>query len=278
MLKGHGILFLILISFFSTASQARRFEIPPKEKSFIKYGHAKETGLNSEHFEVVIWNILKAKKKNFAKEFSTFGSNTDIFLLQEVAIVGDFFNAYKNYSNHEIHFGTSFSYEKRGNTILSGTAISSSIEPISSGMLRTKELEPFVKTPKVVTWMKVPFKGDERSLLLVNIHGLNLTKNDAFEKQMDECARLIRTHDGPVIFAGDFNVSDIEKFNMMNQVALDLNLSPVAFLNDKRKKSKFSRLVIDHTFVRGLRVKTAEIHTKLKASDHKAMSLSLSLP
>ncbi len=278
MFKAHLLLILFLISSFSISVHAQRFKIPPRDKSFLKYGQAEETGLNPEHFDVVIWNILKAKKKRFSKEFASFGLKTDLFLLQEVSIVGEFFNAYLPYSAHEIHFGASFSSNKKGNVILSGTAISSNTKPVASGMLRSRELEPFVKTPKVVTWMKVPFKGLNTTLLLVNIHGLNLTKNRDFFKQMDECAKIINAHNGPVIFAGDFNTSDLEKYNKMNQVALDLNLSPVAFLNDKRKKSKFSRLVIDHTFVRGLRVKTARVHTELKGSDHKAMSLVLSLP
>ena len=142
-------------------------------------------------------------------------------------------------------------------------------------MLRTSALEPFVKTPKVVTWMKVPVKGENQSILFVNIHGLNLTKNRDFFVQMDKCDKLIKAHNGPVVFGGDFNTSDMEKYNKMIKVAQQNNLVPIAFMDDKRKKSKFSRLVIDHTFIRGLSVKSARVHPELKASDHPAMSMVL---
>lgn len=271
---------VVLVLFFTQANiEARRFKIPPRSQSFLKYGEAHGAeGLSSNNIKIVIWNILKAKKKSYQSEFASFGRDTDVFLLQEVSTVEEFFKGYTPYPEHEIHFGASFSYKKRGKEIMSGTAISSRVAPVASGMLRTSALEPFVKTPKVVTWMKVPVKGQNESILFVNIHGLNLTKNRDFFVQMDKCDKLIKTHNGPVVFGGDFNTSDMEKLNKMNQVALDNNLVPVAFLNDKRKKSKFSRLVIDHAFVRGLTVKTAQVHTDLKASDHKAMSLVVKIP
>lgn len=267
----------LMLTLWTQNSYARKYKIPPIEKSFVKYGKAKSLGLNPKKFNVVVWNILKAKKRKFQAEFASFRPRPDIFMLQEVATVPDFFKAYRAYPEHETHFGSSFYYKKRGRVIHSGTAISSRIQPEDSGMIRTRELEPIVKTPKVVTWMKIPFKGVNESLLLVNIHGLNMTKNRDFYRQMDTCARLIAKHQGPVIFAGDFNTSDMEKYNKMNQVALDFNLVPVAFMNDKRKKSTFSRLVIDHIFVRGMKVLDANVHTKLKSSDHKAMSLTATL-
>ena len=48
-------------------------------------------------------------------------------------------------------------------------------------------------------------------------------------------------------------------------------LVPVLFRNDERRKSKFSRKIIDYSFVRGLKVKDAWVLGKLKTSDHYAM-------
>jgi endonuclease/exonuclease/phosphatase (EEP) superfamily protein YafD len=255
---------------------ARRFEIPRLGTSFKVFGSATEQALNPEKFSVVIWNILKAKKRKFPREFKSFGK-VDAFMLQEVSLVSDFFKSYEAYENHEIHFGASFSQKKRRKRIESGTAISSIVRPVDSGMMRTTQLEPFVKTPKVVTWMKLPFQGKEETLLLVNIHGLNLTKNRDFRAQMQECKKLIDRHSGPVIFAGDFNTSDLEKYNDMISVIQKTDLVPVAFMNDERKRSRFSKLVIDHAFIRGMDVIQANVFHKLKSSDHKAMGLRLSL-
>jgi len=267
---------LILIGLsFATNSFGRRFDVPPLKESFYTWGQTSEEALNSKNIHVVVWNILKSKKRRFYKEFTSFGKKTDLLLLQEVSTVDKFFDALSFYDGHNVHFGVSFGYKKWGKRILSGTAIASRIPATDMGMLRTKDLEPFVKTPKVVTYVKIPIKGSENDLLVLNIHGLNMTKNSAFKRQLDECESMIASHEGPVIFAGDFNTSDMEKYNDMISLAQRMKLVPVAFLNDKRKKSRFSRLVIDHVFIRGLDVTSARVLDEYKASDHKAMEMVL---
>lgn len=270
------ILITLSLSLFLFPVQAKKFRIPSLESSFKVFGSATEQALNPKKFTVVVWNILKSKKRRYRSEFKSFGK-VDAFMLQEVNLVPEFFDSYQDYADHEIHFGASFSQRKWRKRIESGTAISSSVRPIDSGMMRTTQLEPVVKTPKVVTWMKLPFQGRPETLLLVNIHGLNLTKNRDFRAQMLECKKLIDSHKGPVIFAGDFNTSDNEKYNDMISVIQKTGLVPVAFMNDERKRSRFSKLVIDHAFIRGMDVIQANVFHKLKASDHKAMGLRLSL-
>lgn len=263
---------------FATNSFGKRFDVPPLEESFYTWGQTSEDALDSQNIHVVVWNILKSKKRKFYKEFTSFGKKTDLFLLQEVSTVDNFFDALSYYDGHNIHFGASFAYKKWGKSLLSGTAIASRIPASDAGMLRTKDLEPFVKTPKVVTYVRVPIKDSESDLLVLNIHGLNMTKNSAFKRQLDECESMIASHEGPVIFAGDFNTSDMEKYNDMIALAQRMKLVPVAFLNDKRKKSRFSRLIIDHVFIRGLDVTSAQVLDDYKASDHKAMEMVLKTP
>jgi len=270
LLKVGSLLFFITINL-----QAKKFEIPPLSESFHEWGQASRSSLDPENIKLVVWNILKAKEDSFISEFSSFGA-TDIFMLQEVDNSEEFFKAYKAYPDHKIHFGTSFNYRRGmfgGDRYLSGTAISSRVDALESGMIRTKDLEPFVKTPKVVTWALLPIVG-KKDLLVVNIHGLNMTSNKKFIKQLDECEELINKHDGPVIFAGDFNTSDEEKVNAMWTLVWRTKLKSVTFENDQRKRSRFSGLIIDYTLVRGLEVKSSEIYTELEASDHKGMGVT----
>ncbi len=273
----YGRLFTVFLLFSLTIeSNARIHKIPELDNSFKVFGSASEQSLNPDGFDIIVWNIYKARKKNFIKDFKSFGK-VDIFMLQEVSLVDDFFSSYKAYSDHEVHFGTSFLEKKFRSSIESGTAISSSVRPVDSGMIRSSQLEPLVKTPKVVTWMKLSFEGREEKLLLVNIHGLNMVKNRDFRAQMKECEKLIISHRGPLIFAGDFNTSDREKYNDMISVIQRAKLVPVAFLNDERKRSTFSGLVIDHTFIRGLNVLQGNVFHKIQSSDHKAMGLKLAI-
>lgn len=271
-------LFTILCALFAPVAEAGVFKIPPLEESFYQWGESTRSELDPENIKVVVWNILKAKKKKFQRDFAAIGSDTDIFMLQEVNDSDDFFEAYESYPNHQIHFGTSFTYKKRtfwGKRLKSGTAISSSASISDSGMVRSKELEPFVKTPKVVTWAKLPIAYSDTELLAINIHGLNMTKNKDFAAQVEMCGKLIQNHKGPVVFGGDFNTSDLEKYNAMMNVVIENGLVAVPFKNDERRRSKFSKLIIDHTFIRGLQIKNAEVLHKLKSSDHKAMMLEL---
>ncbi|MBC97190.1 MAG: hypothetical protein CME63_05535 [Halobacteriovoraceae bacterium] len=275
-----GSLFVAVFStvispIFSSSLQAKKFEIPPLSESFHQWGTPSRSLLNPDKVKVVVWNILKAKEDGFVKEFKSFGSDTDIFMLQEVDNSEEFFQAYKAYPNHQIHFGTSFDYRRGlwGDRYLSGTAISSRVDALDSGMLRTKDLEPFVKTPKVVTWALFPVEG-KKDLLSVNIHGLNMTSNKDFIKQLKDCEKVILAHDGPVIFAGDFNTSDMEKLNAMWTVVWRTKLKAVTFENDQRKRSRFSKIFIDHTLVRGVEVIDSEVYSSLESSDHKAMGVT----
>ncbi len=253
-----GSLFLVSLLLL-TQVEAKKFEIPPLDESFLQWGNPTRSQLKSKDVKLVVWNILKATEESFIQDFASFGSDTDIFMLQEVDNSNEFFKAYESYPHHQIHFGTSFNYRRGlwgGERFLSGTAISSKVDVIDSGMIRSKKNEPFVKTPKVVTWAKFPVEGKE-DLLVVNIHGLNMTKNKHFIAQLKECEELILSHDGPVIFAGDFNTSDKEKLDAMWTVAWKTKLKTVTFENDQRKRSKFSKLIIDWTLVRGVEVKSS---------------------
>ncbi len=275
-LKAKGLWSLVLLLGLSINTQAKKFEIPPLDESFFEWGQSSRSALNPENINVVVWNILKAKEDSFNRDFKSFGRDTDIFMLQEVDNSKDFFKAYESYPEHQIHFGASFNYRRGwfgGDRFLSGTAISSKVAAVDSGMLRSRAKEPFVKTPKVVTWGLLPIEG-HKDLLIVNIHGLNMTKNKDFAVQMKDCQKLIEKHDGPVIFAGDFNTSDKEKLDAMWTVAWYTKLKSVTFENDTRKRSRFSKIIIDHVLYRGLEINSSKVYGKLKGSDHKAMGVN----
>ena len=280
MLKLTRVGSLLFVSLFIAMNvNAKKFEIPPLGESFHQWGTPTRSSLDPKNVKLVVWNILKATEESFIKDFNSFGRDTDIFMLQEVDNSDEFFKAYESYPNHQIHFGTSFNYRRGmwgGERFLSGTAISSDVDVLDSGMIRSKKKEPFVKTPKVVTWAKFPVTG-KKDLLVVNIHGLNMTRNKHFKAQLDECEEIILAHDGPVIFAGDFNTSDEEKLNAMWTLAWKTKLKTVTFENDQRKRSRFSKIIIDWTLAKGIEVKSSEVYSSLKGSDHKAMGVTFDI-
>ncbi len=250
----------------------KKFFIPKIEESHVSFGQASKGALDPSHIKVFVWNILKAKEKGFTNDFVYHGRDTDIFMLQEGSRNGLMERAFEFFPGHRFDMGYSFiARSKKKGDRPTGTVIGSNVEPNYVLVERTVDLEPIIKTPKANTVGYYPIEGTDKELLIVNIHGMNMAGDDAFARHVDQCLEHISKHDGPVIFAGDFNSKNQERINHMVSGMHKHGLVPVLFRNDKRRKSKFSRAIIDYSFVRGLKIKDAWVLGELKTSDHFAM-------
>ena len=87
---------------------------------------------------------------------------------------------------------------------------------------------------------------------------------------------IIQTHQGPVLFAGDFNVWDLSRQKAISDLAQKNNLESIQFKNDKFIK-KFRIYPLDRAFVRGLRPIKAEVIKDIDSSDHKPISFDLEI-
>lgn len=254
-----------------------KFYIPKIENSHAIMGRSTKNALDPNHIKVFVWNIFKAKKRNFVRDFTYHAKGSDIFMLQEGSRVPEMEKALDYFPDHRFDMAYSFIKKSKRSETPTGTIIGSNVEPSHVIVERTTDLEPVVKTPKANTIGYYPVEGSNKELLLVNIHGINMTGDDAFKRHIDQCFEHIKKHDGPVIFAGDFNSKNDERINHMVKGMHKYGLVPVFFRNDDRKKSKFSRAIIDYSFVRGIKIKDAWVLGKLKSSDHKAMVFEASI-
>lgn len=249
----------------------KKFVIPKIEDSHAILGSASKGALDPNHVKVFVWNIYKAKKRGWINDFITHGRGSDIFMIQEGDRSGKMERAFEYFPGHRFDMGYSFLLRKRRKYIPTGTVIGSTVEPRNIIIERTEDLEPVIKTPKVNTVGYYPIEGSDKDLLIINIHGMNMAGDAAFARHVDQCLEHVRNHDGPVVFAGDFNSKNQTRINHMVRGLHKYGLVPVLFRNDKRRKSKFSRAIIDYSFVRGFRIKDAWVLGKLKSSDHAAM-------
>jgi endonuclease/exonuclease/phosphatase (EEP) superfamily protein YafD len=252
---------------------AKKFKVPSLQESHIAFGEAQESELDSSSINVFVWNILKGERKKFEADFKKHAAEADVFVLQE---------GYHSENNERIlseiggvhwNFGISFLWMKEDATP-GGTIVGARAQPSLYILKRTHDLEPIIKTPKTLSIGKYPLSGREDELLVISIHGLNFTNTQAFESHMKLAEEEMQKHDGPVIFAGDFNTRNWDRHNSMVSMANRNNLSPVYFQDDKRIKPFGTYL--DHSFVRGLRVKKARVLKEVKSSDHKAMVFEVS--
>ncbi len=249
----------------------KKFFIPKVADSHVVYGKSSKGALNPKNVKVFVWNIYKASKKGFLGDFARHAKGSDIFMLQEGVINNDMDRALGLFPGHRFDMGISFINRSKKGDLATGTVIGSNVEPNYVLIERTKDLEPIIKTPKANTVGYYPIEGSDKELLIVNIHGMNMAGDEAFARHVDQCLEHIKNHDGPAIFAGDFNSKNDVRINHMVRGMHKTGMVPVLFRDDKRRKSKFSRAVIDYSFVRGLKIKDAWVLGKLKTSDHMAM-------
>jgi endonuclease/exonuclease/phosphatase (EEP) superfamily protein YafD len=253
---------------------AKKYTIPSIEKSHIVMGSASKQQLNPNSIKVLVWNLLKAERKSWSYDFTRMSQDMDILLLQE-----GYLNDITEYTFGELNsfrfdFGVSFLYNKDNNTP-TGTIVGSKVVPLETGILRSKDYEPFIKTPKTMTWGKYPIAGSAESLLVISIHGMNFTKQYAFNNQIRQALDLIDEHNGPAIFAGDFNTRTKKRLSFLKNKMNLRDFKQIGYVDDKRMKV-FGN-ILDHTYTRGLLVRDSKVLVNIKSSDHKAMEMDFVL-
>lgn len=271
----------LFISFFSTQTVyahrwglAKQYSIPSLSESHLVVGQSEKNELNANSIKILVWNLLKAERKNWSTDFKSMAENSDILMLQEGYLNPTMENAFLNLKGFRFDFGVSFLYNKDDNTP-TGTALGSRVEPEESGLLRTSEYEPLIKTPKTITYGLYPIAKSDESLLVLSIHGLNFTEHNPFVRQIEEALALLDQHDGPVVFAGDFNTRTKKRMSYLRNQMLKRGFKEVAFNNDKRMKVLGHYL--DHAFIKKMLVRKARVLAHIKTSDHKPLELDLVL-
>lgn len=275
---------LLLAFVFTTSAAEAKFrplgkfyKLVPIEKAHVTQGRAVASDLDPESIKVFVWNIKKAGLDDWKKEFIRFGQNKDLFLIQEAYQKPLFVETLDAFPSVRWDMGISFLY-KIYNDQATGNMIGSSVEPSDVLVQHTVDFEPGSDTPKTTTYGKYPVQGSDKELLVISIHGINITSFGSFKRHMAQIEKEINLHDGPVLFAGDFNTRTKARMNHMVEMMKRLGFQTITFKNgEHRMKFKFTPHYLDHGFVRGLKVKAAEVFKDSTGSDHKPMVMELSL-
>lgn len=275
---------IFLLALLLTASPALRAddaELSPQfigrvpvERAHSFTGAAAETAFRPDAIKVLVWNIKKTEEKEWQSEFLRFTKNRELLVLQEVHETDRFLFGRSSHPRHRFDLGTGFRY--RG--LNTGVMNAATVRPTENKVLHSEDVEPVVLTPKATIFTKYPIQGKAEELLVISVHGINLTNFASFKRHMDQAIAEIKAHTGPVLWAGDFNTRTKERTAYLMEKVRELNFSEVVFKNgDQRMVWKFTKNYLDHAFVRGLSVKYAEVLAQAKGSDHKPMVLDLAL-
>lgn len=258
-------------SFFSFG----RFKTPPLDKMHLVRGKAKKKALNPEHMSILVWNIYKGKEETFKTDFPELVKGKDLLLLQETDSDKRVQNTLETLKDYRWDTGISFTYKKRANSF-TGTLIGSTVNPKDVKIIRSKYKEPLVRTHKVLTTAYYPIEGKSETLLAITIHAINFARKKAFYHQLRQTEQMIRSHNGPVIFGGDFNCRSKKKTAYMRNFFNELGFDEITFRNDNRYRSGMTGRIIDYIFTRNLKVLDSEVFGHLKSSDHMAMTVDVS--
>jgi len=269
--------FIIIISivFFSaivpSVSYSYFFYIPKDNEVLSRIGTGNQEFLDSKQINILVWNIYKGSKKRFAQDFNFLTQNKDIIIIQEAVLTDKLKDIFINNKNHEHFFATAFMFSNK--KIPAGLLTSSSTNSQSSQFLRSTHREPIVSTPKLALFTKYKLNHREKLLLVVNIHGINFVSYTAWKNQITNIINKIDMHDGPVIFAGDFNTWSIRRIYFLTNLLKQLNFKSVNFKNDVR--TRFFNIPLDHIFLKGLNYSNAKVCGGINSSDHKALTITV---
>lgn len=277
------LLLLSLLTFsFISHSQARaesfRYgscsflcdNIPDDAHVMHSMGQASLPTLNSTKLSILSWNIYKGRKPEYRKSFAAMAKGRDLIMLSEATTGSPVSDSFKAISGWEWHLAASFNMK---NDIATGTVLGSAARPSNVHYYRTKDIEPFVKSPKATILAYYAIPGSAKKLLTISIHGINWDGDEALERQLNMILPEIKAHNGPVVFAGDFNTKNPSRVALTKRILATAGLKQVPWENPIKKKQ------LDDAYTRGISVKRARfVHDYIdKGSDHPAIDLQVEL-
>ncbi|MGI9234324.1 MAG: endonuclease/exonuclease/phosphatase family protein, partial [Woeseiaceae bacterium] len=154
--------------------------------------------LNAHDFSVVNWNIQKGRDPDWVRDLADVHAEPDLLIVQEAA---PHYEAWETLVPGHYHsFAEGFGLSPKP----SGVMTLSSAQPLTECDLVS--LEPWFGTRKATLITEYGLTNTDRTLLVVNIHGINFTFGIRdLENQFQRAREIIAAHKGPVLFSGDFN-------------------------------------------------------------------------
>lgn len=217
---------------------------------------------------VLVWNIYKQQKDDWEAALNTLTISSDLVLLQEASLTPELkqFVVDKSYSAELVRAFDVFDTSAGVLTLAKASA---------EKVCAHTAIEPWLRLPKSALLSEYPLSNGE-TLIVVNIHAINFTLGtEDYKNQIEALSTEVKSHDGPVIIAGDFNSWSEDRLTTLQQEVKQLDLKEVVFTPDDRMRF-ITGLPLDHIFYRGL--ETKEAHSiKSNASDHNPLQVSFTL-
>ena len=221
------------------------------------------------NFSILVWNSKKASSKEaWRSDLVKLAAGKSFVLIQE-GMQDDYMpNALKSVPSFGWTMAKSFYMNVDRNA--TGVITGSIQDPVKSQFLRSRDVEPVIKTPKV-TLLNTYALENGQLLLVANIHGINFQTPEPFYRQIDDLMVAFKAWPGHIVFAGDFNTWIPARLDYLKTKAEAVGLHHVEFAVDTRPDRK----KLDHIFVRGCEASNALIRSDITSSDHPPLTADL---
>lgn len=224
--------------------------------------------VNQMSFSVLVWNIFKQKRADCIHILELYASKAKLILLQEAQntpLLLNFISQHHKIADHVPAYCL--------NDIYAGVMTIS--DSLPSALWSFREKEPLIRVPKSALITLYPIENSSEQLLVANVHAINFSIGvKVYRQQIHMLLNRIKTHQGPVILAGDFNAWSRQRVNLLYHLVRSIELKPVNFTNDIRKT--FLGRPLDFVFYRGLKLDAAQI-INTAASDHNPLLVNFKI-
>lgn len=224
-----------------------------------------EQGIDPENITFLNWNLFKGNGDNWQVDLSNFAKSHHVMTIQE-AMLSDEMTMLLD--DHDFNWVMNTAFYLKG--VAAGVMNVSSFEARHSCGFKTNE--PITRIPKSTLISYYSIDGSDKKLLVANIHGINFTLGmQRYREQLNTLYQEIKSHEGPMIVAGDFNSWSNKRLAEVSTLVELLSLSELEY--SVNHKTHIFGNAIDHVFYRELEVLNHQVQ-QVSSSDHNPISVN----
>jgi endonuclease/exonuclease/phosphatase (EEP) superfamily protein YafD len=224
------------------------------------------------HFSVLVWNVWKqAGGELFERDFYRLLAGVDIGIFQELLLDFDFAADLGELNLRMTHAGT---YRRKDGKRDGVMTLARAMNARPSVRVMSKKYEPILKTTKAALISYYKIEGSQGlDLAVCNIHAPLIRSPKQAASDLELIVETLELHEGPILFAGDFNTFSRPYLLRIDEALAKLGLERKVLKEDPRVKLA----QLDHVYLRGLRAISAEVITSTVSSDHFPLVCQLQL-
>jgi endonuclease/exonuclease/phosphatase (EEP) superfamily protein YafD len=222
--------------------------------------------LDPRAIRVATWNIHKEADSGWERDLARLARDHDILLLQEI-ILADPVRRIIDGERLRWVMASSFYFGDDDVGVLTAARVA------PAAFCTARVVEPLLRLPKsaIIAWFRL--RDTKTTLAVVNVHAINFSLSlETYQAQFEALGQALAGHDGPIVFAGDFNTWTDGRSEVVRTVATKLGLVEITFASDRR--SLFFGRQLDHIWVRGLEVVDSTA-IPVTSSDHNPVAATL---